>query len=117
MSAYNPNAKTPAEHLENCQFQLDNVKGWLLAVADHPDESGPLIAADMKAECLVEAAALLKASLEAERRKLKTAREDSRPTTELSGGEYQQPLTAEPGPVAPGTAALSSVAITTEVGA
>ena len=63
MSSFNPNAKTPVELMNNCQFQLDNVKGWLLAMADFPTEDGPVISAEMKAECLVNAAESLNLAL------------------------------------------------------
>jgi len=59
MSAFNSNAKTPEEHLANCQFQLDNVKGWLAV--------GQRECAAAKARCLFESADALVSALAVEK--------------------------------------------------
>ena len=57
---FNNQASTPAEHLSNCRFQLENIEGYL-------DFSPGMAAA--KAKCLLDAAGLLVAAFEAEARK------------------------------------------------
>ena len=61
---YIPNARTPEEHLSNCQFQLRNVDGWLhfSSTAAHRDN------AHTKAKCLLCEVELLVAAFEAEAR-------------------------------------------------
>lgn len=58
---FNPVAKTPQEHASNCEFQLLNVKGWLIAMADGHDAK---VAARVKAECLLESAKKLVEALQ-----------------------------------------------------
>lgn len=66
MKAYIPNPKTLEEHLSNCQFQLDNVKGWVMAA--HEDGRDSLGAAEAKAMCLRLAAESLECAVAAERK-------------------------------------------------
>jgi hypothetical protein len=54
---YIPDAHTPEEHANNCQFQLINVVGWL--------GLGDREAARIKATCLLRSAEALVAELEA----------------------------------------------------
>lgn len=61
MSAFNPNAKTPEEHLANVRFQLENVEGWLSV-----DTANGRMSAAIKAECLLDAATQLHAAFAAE---------------------------------------------------
>lgn len=67
MSTYNPNARTPEEHLTNCRFQLENVAGYLEMAADFKKPAHRHAAA-IKANCLLESAQLLVAAFEAEMR-------------------------------------------------
>ncbi len=72
MNSYIKNPSTPEDHLSNCQFQLDNVKGWLEMARDKRDEGGAadLVAnAHIKAKCLAESAQLLVVALEEARAK------------------------------------------------
>lgn len=64
-SSYIKNPLTPEDHLSNCQFQIDNVKGWMMMVREEGGAGST--AAKIKAECLVEAAQLLVKSIQAER--------------------------------------------------
>lgn len=54
-SSYINRPKTPREHLDNCQFQIANVEGWLGA--------SDLQVARIKAECLLRDATALVQSL------------------------------------------------------
>lgn len=53
--------KTLDDFVHNCQFQLDNVKGYLLMDADGLPSS--LNAARMKSTCLIQAAGALESAL------------------------------------------------------
>ena len=59
MSANNPKAQTPEEHLANYRFQLENIEGYLSV--PHARFS-----AKVKAECLLRSAQALVAAFEAE---------------------------------------------------
>jgi hypothetical protein len=62
MSQNIKNPRRPAEHLSNCQFHLDNVKGWIRSGPEASHDQ--LFVAKMKAESLVEAAQWLLTSIE-----------------------------------------------------
>lgn len=67
-SEWNPKPQTLEDYTGNVRFQLDNVEGWLLALADGHDS---FTSAHVKAECLVDAASALLAKFEAEARRRK----------------------------------------------
>jgi hypothetical protein len=71
MSDYFPNPVTLEQHLSNCQFQLDNVRGWVMAQRDGKTD---LLPAEMKAECLAESASAVFAAVQAERAPVKPSK-------------------------------------------